>query len=114
MPARGGRHRNRRRRWLLSVVAAATAALIGTMISLVASSAQADQNTQGVDNLRTNWDQDEASLSPAVVQSSAFGRLFATKLDGQIYAQPLVLGDQVIAVTERNNLYGLDRTTGAI
>ncbi|MFE2424193.1 choice-of-anchor D domain-containing protein [Streptomyces hokutonensis] len=95
-------------------MAAATAALIGTMISLVASSAQADQNTQGVDNLRTNWDQDEASLSPAVVQSSAFGRLFATKLDGQIYAQPLVLGDQVIAVTERNTLYGLDRTTGAI
>lgn len=84
------------------------------MISLIASSAQADQSTQGVDNLRTNWDQDESSLSPAVVQSSAFGRLFATKLDGQIYAQPLVLGDQVIAVTERNTLYGLDRTTGAI
>ncbi|MGW3130382.1 Ig-like domain-containing protein [Streptomyces sp. NPDC001123] len=95
-------------------MAAATAALIGTMISLVASSAQADQNTQGVDNLRTNWDQDESSLSPAVVQSSAFGRLFATKVDGQIYAQPLVLGDQVIAVTESNTLYGLDRTTGAI
>ncbi|WP_030671778.1 Ig-like domain-containing protein [Streptomyces cellulosae] len=114
MPARGGRHRNRRRTWLFSVVAAATAALIGTTISLVASSAQADQNTQGVDNLRTNWDQHEATLSPAVVQSSAFGRLFATKLDGQIYAQPLVLGDQVIAVTESNTLYGLDRTTGAI
>jgi hypothetical protein len=114
MPARGGRHRERRRTWLVSVVAVATAALTCTTISLVASSAQADQNTQGVDNLRTNWDQDEASLSPAVVQSSAFGRLFATKLDGQIYAQPLVLGDQVIAVTESNTLYGLDRTTGAI
>ncbi|WP_020118540.1 choice-of-anchor D domain-containing protein [Streptomyces canus] len=114
MPARGGRHRGRRRTWLLSIVAVATAALIGTTISLVASSAQADQNTQGVDNLRTNWDPDESSLSPAVVQSSAFGRLFATKLDGQIYAQPLVLGGQVIAVTERNTLYGLDRTTGAI
>ncbi|MFE5031191.1 choice-of-anchor D domain-containing protein [Streptomyces sp. NPDC056683] len=95
-------------------MAVATAALTGAMISLVASSAQADQNTQGVDNLRTNWDQDESSLSPAIVQSSAFGRLFATKLDGQIYAQPLVLGDQVIAVTESNTLYGLDRTTGAI
>ncbi|WP_329246734.1 choice-of-anchor D domain-containing protein [Streptomyces canus] len=114
MPARGGRHRSRRRTWLLSVVAVATAALIGTTIGLVASSAQADQTTQGVDTLRTNWDQNEAGLSPAVVQSSAFGRLFATKLDGQIYAQPLVLGDQVIAVTESNTLYGLDRTTGAI
>ncbi|MFG2801561.1 Ig-like domain-containing protein [Streptomyces pseudovenezuelae] len=114
MPARGGRHRGRRRTWLLSVVAMATAALMGTTISLLASSAQADQTTQGIDNLRTNWDQDESALSPAVVQSSAFGRLFATKLDGQIYAQPLVLGDQVIAVTESNTLYGLDRTTGAI
>lgn len=95
-------------------MAVATAALIGTTIGLVASSAQADQTTQGVDTLRTNWDQNEAGLSPAVVQSSAFGRLFATKLDGQIYAQPLVLGDQVIAVTESNTLYGLDRTTGAI
>ncbi|KQW17689.1 choice-of-anchor D domain-containing protein [Streptomyces sp. Root369] len=114
MPARGGRHRSRRRTWLLSVVAVATAALIGTTISLVASSAQADQTTQGIDNLRTNWDQNESGLSPAVVQSSAFGQLFATKLDGQIYAQPLVLGDQVIAVTESNTLYGLDRTTGAI
>ncbi|WP_328749712.1 choice-of-anchor D domain-containing protein [Streptomyces sp. NBC_00285] len=114
MPARGGRHRSRRRTWLLSIVAVATAALIGTTISLVASSAQADQTTQGVDNLRTSWDQNESGLSPAVVQSSAFGRLFATKLDGQIYAQPLVLGDQVISVTESNTLYGLDRATGEI
>lgn len=114
VPARGGRHRNRRRRWLFATVAVAAAALIGTTISLVASSAQADQTTQGIDNLRTNWDQNEAGLSPAVVQSSAFGRLFATKLDGQIYAQPLVLGDQVIAVTESNTVYGLDRATGAI
>ncbi|MER6269049.1 choice-of-anchor D domain-containing protein [Streptomyces sp900105755] len=112
MPARGGRHRDRRRRRLFATVAAAVAALIGTTISLVA--AQADQTTQGADNLRTNWDQNESALSPAVVQSSAFGQLFATKLDGQIYAQPLVLGDQVIAVTESNTLYGLDRTTGAI
>jgi len=114
MPARGGRHRNRRRRWLVGTVALATAALIGTTISLVTSSAQADQTTQGVDNLRTNWKQDEDGLSPAVVQSSAFGQLFATQLDGQIYAQPLVVGDEVVAVTENNTMYGLDRTTGAI
>ncbi len=61
-----------------------TAALIGTTISLVASSAQADQTTQGIDNLRTNWDQNEAGLSRLLSQSSAFGRLFATKLDGRI------------------------------
>ncbi|MEU6317016.1 choice-of-anchor D domain-containing protein [Streptomyces sp. NPDC047009] len=96
------------------MAAVAGAALIGTLIGPAIPSAQADQTTQGVENLRTNWDQNEAGLSPAVVQSSAFGQLFATKLDGQIYAQPLVLGDQVIAVTESNTVYGLDRTTGAI
>ncbi|MFI0509272.1 choice-of-anchor D domain-containing protein [Streptomyces sp. WSLK1-5] len=110
--ARRGRHGLRRRRGLFAAAAVAGAALIGTTIGLL--TAQADQTTQGVDNLRTNWDRGEAGLSPAVVQSSAFGRLFATKLDGQIYAQPLVLGDQVIAVTESNTVYGLDRTTGEI
>ncbi|WP_377267590.1 choice-of-anchor D domain-containing protein [Peterkaempfera sp. SMS 1(5)a] len=114
IPSRRGRHRDGRRERLTAVVAVAAAALIGTVISLVAPSAQADQNTQGVDNLRTNWDPNESGLSPAVVQSSGFGRLFATRLDGQIYAQPLVVGDQVIAVTESNTAYGLDRTTGAI
>lgn len=114
LPSRRGRHRDRRRRRLSVVAAVAAAALMGTVISLVAQPAQADQNTQGVDNLRTNWDPNESGLSPAVVQSSAFGTLFATQLDGQIYAQPLVVGDQVIAVTESNTAYGLDRTTGAI
>ncbi|MFE9440384.1 choice-of-anchor D domain-containing protein [Streptomyces sp. NPDC006602] len=113
-PTRRRRHRDRRRTRLFAIAAVAGAALIGTTISLLMPSAQAEQTTQGVDNLRTNWDSNETGLSPAVVQSSAFGRLFATKLDGQIYAQPLVLGDEVIAVTESNTVYGLDRATGAI
>jgi hypothetical protein len=105
------------RRWrprLSATSALTTAALIGAMVVLLGPPAQADQNTQGVDNLRTNWDQSETALSPAVVQSSAFGQLFATQLDGQVYAQPLVVGNEVIAVTESNTAYGLDRTTGAI
>ena len=80
----------------------------------MAPAAHADLGTQGVDNLRTNWDQTESALSPAVVQSSAFGKLFATQLDGQVYAQPLVVGSEVIAVTENNTAYGLDSSTGAI
>ncbi|WP_232242065.1 choice-of-anchor D domain-containing protein [Streptacidiphilus jeojiense] len=91
-----------------------TAALIGTLVGVVAPPARADQGTQGVDNLRTNWDRTETSLSPAVVQSSAFGKLFATQLDGQVYAQPLVVGNEVIAVTENNTAYGLDSATGSI
>nr|WP_141726301.1 choice-of-anchor D domain-containing protein [Actinacidiphila rubida] len=104
--------------WRSMRAAAATVvgtAVIGATLSVVGgSAAQADQITQGVDNLRTNWDAGESGLSPAVVQSSAFGQLFATQLDGQIYAQPLTVGDEVIAVTENNTAYGLDRRTGHI
>ncbi|WP_245791650.1 hypothetical protein, partial [Actinacidiphila rubida] len=81
--------------WRSMRAAAATVvgtAVIGATLSVVGgSAAQADQITQGVDNLRTNWDAGESGLSPAVVQSSAFGQLFATQLDGQIYAQPLTV-----------------------
>ena len=109
-----GRSSVRRRGALL--LSALTAATLLTAATGLADppAAHADQSTQGNDNLRTNWDSAETGLSPAAVQSSAFGRLFATKLDGQVYAQPLVIGDQVIAVTESNTVYGLDRTTGAV
>ncbi|SKB90962.1 LGFP repeat-containing protein [Arthrobacter sp. 49Tsu3.1M3] len=65
------------------------------------------------DSLRTGWDQDEAGLSPSAVASSNFGKLFSAKVDGQVYAQPLVVGTTVIAATENNAVYGLDSATGA-
>src|SRR5204863_495708 len=36
------------------------------------------------------------------------------ELDGKIYAQPLVAGDHVIAVTEGGSVYALDRSTGTV
>lgn len=113
IPSRGTRRRGRRNVFLFSALA--TTVLVGSLVvGHIGPAAQADQTTQGTDNLRTNWDQGEPGLSPAVVQSSSFGQLFATQLDGQIYAQPLVVGDQVIAVTESNTMYGLDRMSGAV
>ncbi len=41
-------------------------------------------------------------------------RAWATKLDGQVYAQPLVLGSRVIAATENDSLYGLDSGSGRL
>jgi outer membrane protein assembly factor BamB len=35
-------------------------------------------------------------------------------LDGKVYAQPLLAGDNVIVATEGNSVYALTRTTGAI
>ncbi len=47
----------------------------------------------------------------------AAGRLairWSAKLGGAVYGQPLVIGDTVVAATERDQVYGLDRATGAI
>ena len=83
----------RRRCTLLTVMA-----LVATSCALVLppTSAHADLQTAGVDNLRTDWDPAEPGLSPADVLGSDFGQLFATQLDGQVYAQPLVVGNMVI------------------
>jgi Abnormal spindle-like microcephaly-assoc'd, ASPM-SPD-2-Hydin len=67
-----------------------------------------------VDTLRTDWDSSEAKLSVGSVLSSDFGQLFATQLDGQIYAQPLVVGNTVLVSTENDWAYGLDAATGHI
>lgn len=87
--------------------ALALAALSATGIAV------ADVGTIAHNSLRTGWDSNEPALSPSAVASSNFGRLFSTAVDGQVYAQPLVVGGTVIAATENNNVYGLDGVTGA-
>ena len=74
--------------------------------------ADADVGTIAHDSLRTGWDNNEPALSPSAVASSNFGRLFSATVDGQVYAQPLVIGGTVVAATENNAVYGLDGATG--
>lgn len=89
------------------------AGLLG-VFPLATPRAYADITTNAHDNLRTGWDPSAPNLGPAAVTSSTFGQLFATQLDGQIYAQPLVVGDTVVVGTENNKIYGLNTATGAI
>ena len=51
-----------------------------------------------------------AATLPAGPLSIAWTR----RLDGAVYGQPLVIGGLVIAATEGDSVYGLDRTTGAV
>ncbi|MFB7452767.1 choice-of-anchor D domain-containing protein [Streptomyces sp. NPDC056194] len=74
----------------------------------------ADQTTISQDDLRTGWDRDEPGLAPDQVSSSDFGLQFSTSVDGQVYAQPLVVGRTLVAATENNKAYGIDAATGAI
>ncbi len=65
----------------------------------------------------------EASLTPANVNSSAFGKLFSYPVLGQIYAEPLYVSNLAIpgqgirnvvfVATEHNDVYAFDATSNA-
>lgn len=76
--------------------------------------ARADVVTASGNNLRDGWDAKEPNLSPAVLKSGSFGQLFSTKVDGQVFAEPIVAGQTVIAATMNDWVYGLNAATGAI
>ncbi len=105
MPAKA--HRSR------ALVGAVLAALVATVVAAVPS-AQADVTTGSVDGYRTAWDRSEPRLTPSDVGAQDFGQLFATQLDGQVYAQPVLAKNTLVAVTENDFAYGLDPVTGAI
>lgn len=81
---------------------------------LQAPVARADMTTASVDNARSGWDQNEPGLGPDAVSSSKFGKIFATPVDGQVYAEPLIADGRVVVATENNAVYGLDPASGAV
>ncbi|TYC69784.1 hypothetical protein EH183_35870 [Streptomyces sp. CB01881] len=79
-----------------------------------AATARADVTTVSVTTERTAWDRNEPGLGPDEVAKSDFGVRFSTALDGQVFAQPLVIGPTVVVVTETNHVYGINANTGKI
>ncbi|HET7018183.1 MAG TPA: choice-of-anchor D domain-containing protein [Streptosporangiaceae bacterium] len=84
------------------------------VITVPSQPARADVITASGNNLRDGWDSQEPGLSPAVLKSGSFGQLFAAKVNGQVFAEPIVAGQTVIAATMNDWVYGLDTVTGAI
>ena len=115
-PRRGRRAgtASRRRGRRLAAGAAAFVAGLAAVPAMPSQPVNADVTTVSQDGYRTGWDQNEPALTPANVASSSFGQLFSTPVDGQVYAQPLVVGSTLIAATENDKVYGLDPATGAI
>ncbi|MGE5285878.1 MAG: PQQ-binding-like beta-propeller repeat protein, partial [Micromonosporaceae bacterium] len=107
--------------WPIRRLGAAVAAL-GTALACLSAAgvlpgtdgatAHADETTLSQDSLRTGWDQGESQMSPAQVKS--FAKLWARKVTGQVWAQPLVVNGTVIVATEKDYVYGLDPATGAV
>jgi hypothetical protein len=83
-----------------------------------AARAQVNITTYHNDNLRSGQNPYETTLTPAMVQQSTFGKLFSQPVDGQIYAQPLVLANLLIpgkgvhtvvyVATENDSVFAFD------
>jgi hypothetical protein len=76
--------------------------------------ANANTSTAAGDPLRTGWYPDQPGLSPELVGSATFGRMFSTQVKGQVYAQPLLSDATLLVVTESNDIYGLDPESGQV
>ena len=70
------------------------------------------------DTYPTGWNQGETDLTPATVQSSSFGKLKTLEVDGNVFAQPLMVSNftmpdgsvhnVLIIATGHNTLYAYD------
>ena len=74
----------------------------------------------GADQLGTNW-YPNAGILPTQVNTRDFGELFDVALPsvddvtaGQIYAQPIAADGLLLVVTENDNAYGVNPTSGAV
>jgi outer membrane protein assembly factor BamB len=75
------------------------------------------------DVARTGWNARETLLSPAALRARTFGKLFDVHVDGQVFAQPLIvtglalprIGRRNVAyiATEHDSVYAVDADTGA-
>ena len=92
--------------------------IVALLLAAAAVSPATDVLTHHDNLARTGAVLDETILSPATVKNQAFGRLFSVVVDGQIYAQPLVVTglsvpgkgtrNVVYVATMRNAVYAFD------
>ncbi|HMC56576.1 MAG TPA: hypothetical protein VKH19_15475, partial [Gemmatimonadaceae bacterium] len=61
--------------------------------------------TQHNDNMRTGWNDSEKLLTTSNVNAQQFGKRFSLAVDGQLYAQPLVVGKLAIGEGEHNVVF---------
>jgi hypothetical protein len=105
-----------RRRVPVAIAAVAltiTGVAIGVQYALPGP-AGANEYTVSQNLSRDGWDSSEPGLSPAAVTSKSFGQIFDTKVNGQVYAPTLSVGNSVLVATEDDYVYSINRNTGAV
>jgi Abnormal spindle-like microcephaly-assoc'd, ASPM-SPD-2-Hydin/PQQ-like domain len=98
-------------------ITAAALAVAGTLTGVLlttAGSGHAAEYTVSQNVSRDGWDGSESALSPAAVHAKRFGEIFETRVNGQVFAQPLVVGNSVLVATEDDYVYSINRVTGRV
>ena len=100
----------------LSLLIAATTTLTLTRCS--SASEGVSVTTYHYDNMRSGVQAKETILTPSNVLSGSFGKLFTLTVDGQVYAQPLIVAklqmsdgishDVLFIATEHDTVYAFD------
>src|SRR5271163_2635008 len=97
-------------------------AVLTMLFGALSCFAQTSILTQHYDNARTGQNTNETILTPANVNATTFGKLFALGVDGYVYAQPLYVPNLAIPgngthnviyiATEHDSIYAFDADTG--
>jgi hypothetical protein len=98
----------------LTVVALALGGSFAGAQVVTASPSRAAEFTISQNVSRDGWDSSEPALSPAAVRAKSFGQIFDTQVNGQVFAQPLVVGNSVLVATEDDYVYSINRSTGKV
>jgi len=99
---------------VVSVLAPISALAAGTAGPLAAPALSSAFLADHVDTHGYAYDNAHSGYNPAVPAIGRIAKAWTANLDGVVQASPLVVGKQVIAATEHNTVYGLDRRTGRV
>ncbi len=88
-----------------TTISAALSGKTGSTTASVTLGGTTSITTWHVDTNRSGLNSQEATLTPANVSASSFGKLFSCPVDGYVYGEPLILSNQTINGGQHNVLY---------
>src|SRR5207237_3138354 len=88
--------------------------LLGRMMAAIVIAATLTPVTAAADWPTYHYDAARTGNQPGQGLIRSQTSLFKVRVDGEVFAEPLVAGNRVLIATENNSIYSLDANTGAV